>query len=137
MARTPSSDDDIFALRLDRSARTSGRCWTALYGPAPRLPRLPRCAAEGHAKGMEGPRADLKRLDLKRDLEPGLVPTARHGGLCLLHRPLCGTLPRFWKAGLSAGPGRHLRPFHALSETRTGDSDGGYSVLDYRAINPA
>ena len=89
MARTPSaSDDEIFDLRLARSAPDLFPMLEALYGRAPRLSRLSRQAGQGSAQGLEGPPGRPEAPGPAARSGTRLVPAPRHGGLCLLHRPL-------------------------------------------------
>ena len=81
--------------------------------------------------------SDLKLLDLKRDLEPDWFQRADMAGYVFY-------IDRF--AGNLRGVLDHLDYLEDLGITyvhfmpclnpRPGDSDGGYSVMDYRSINP-
>ncbi|MCW2531258.1 MAG: alpha amylase catalytic region [Blastococcus sp.] len=81
--------------------------------------------------------AELRRLDRRREIDPGWFQRTRmQGYVCYVDR-FCGTLAEL--------PGRldylaelgttylHLMP---LLEPRPGENDGGYAVMDYRAVDP-
>ncbi|MCF3973224.1 alpha-amylase [Paracoccus sp. EGI L200073] len=81
--------------------------------------------------------ADLKRLDLARDLEPDWFQRAGMVGYVFYIDRFAGDLPGVHERldyltdlGVSYV---HLMP---CLMPRPGDSDGGYSVMDYRRINP-
>jgi amylosucrase len=80
---------------------------------------------------------ELRRLDRRREIDPGWFQRARvQGYVCYVDR-FCGTLAEL--------PGRldylaelgttylHLMP---LLKPRPGENDGGYAVADYRAVDP-
>src|SRR3954454_21819443 len=81
--------------------------------------------------------AELRTLDRRREIDPGWFQRARmQGYVCYVDR-FCGTLAEL--------PGRldylgelgttylHLMP---LLRPREGENDGGYAVVDYRAVDP-
>ncbi len=132
-----SSDGDIFALRLDRSAADLWPMLETLYGHLPHYPAFHTALLKALRKGWEERPADLKRLDLKRDLEPDWFQRPNMAGYVFY-------IDRF--AGNLRGVLDHLDYMADLGITyvhfmpclmpRPGDSDGGYSVMDYRQINP-
>jgi amylosucrase len=80
---------------------------------------------------------ELRRLDRRREIDPGWFQRARvQGYVCYVDR-FCGTLAEL--------PGRldylaelgttylHLMP---LLRPRPGENDGGYAVADYRSVDP-
>src|SRR3954454_47303 len=80
---------------------------------------------------------ELRRLDRRREIDPGWFQSPRmQGYVCYVDR-FCGTLADL--------PGRldylgelgitylHLMP---LLQPRPGENDGGYAVMDYRAVAP-
>jgi amylosucrase len=139
MATSPSMlEDDLFALRLDRSARDLWPMLDGLYGTHPdyagfkdRLVAALRRAARERAP-------DLRLLDLKRDLEPDWFQRPVMAGYVFYIDRFAGTLQGVLdKLDYLENLGItyvHLMP---CLKPRPGDSDGGYSVMDYRAINPA
>ena len=71
MAKTASiSDDDLFKMRLDRSAGDLWPMLEALYGRHEDFDGFRELLLTVLRKGWLARPADLKRLDLKRDLEP-------------------------------------------------------------------
>ncbi len=71
MAKAPASaQDDIFSLRLDRSGPDLWPMLQALYGHRPDYDAFCAKLLKTLRKAWEARPADLRRLDLKRDLEP-------------------------------------------------------------------
>ena len=135
---TPSADDDIFALRLDRSSRDLWPMLERLYGTHPAYGVFCRDLEKALRKAWAARPADLKRLDLKRDLEPDWFQRPDMAGYVFYIDRFAGTLrgvldklDYLEDLGVSYV---HLMP---CLKPRPGDSDGGYSVMDYRQINPA
>ncbi|PRY48459.1 amylosucrase [Geodermatophilus tzadiensis] len=88
------------------------------------------------AAAADRPRA-LRRLDRRRELDPGWFQRTRlQGYVCYVDR-FCGTLDRL------AGQLDHLAELGTtylhlmpLLRPREGENDGGYAVADYRAVDP-
>ena len=138
MARTPSSDDAIFALRLDRSAPDLWPMLDALYGQHPDYPTFRDSLLQAMRKAWADRAPDLKRLDLKRDLEPDWFQRPDMAGYVFYIDRFAGTLPKVLeKLDYLQDLGITYVHFMPCLKPRPGDSDGGYSVMDYRAINPA
>ncbi|RYI08777.1 MAG: alpha-amylase, partial [Acetobacteraceae bacterium] len=70
MARTPTSGDDLFDLRLARSAPDLFPMLDAIYGGRPDEAAFREKLVKVLRKGWADRPDDLKRLDLQRDLEP-------------------------------------------------------------------
>jgi amylosucrase len=138
MARTLSADDEIFELRLARSAADLFPMLEALYGVRPDYPAFRDKLVKALRKGWADRPADLKRLDLQRDLEPDWFQRAGMAGYVFYIDRFNGTLQGILdKLDYLEDLGItyvHLMP---CLKPRPGDSDGGYSVMDYRQINPA
>ncbi len=139
MARAPSStDDDIFDLRLARSAPDLFPMLEALYGARADYPAFRDRLVKTLRKGWADRPADLRRLDLSRDLEPDWFQRPRLAGYVFYIDRFNGTLQGILdKLDYLEDLGItyvHLMP---CLKPRPGDSDGGYSVMDYRQINPA
>lgn len=138
MAKTISADDHLFDLRLARSARDLFPMLESLYGARPDYPvfrdRLVKALKKGWAERSD----DLKRLDLIRDLEPDWFQRPDMAGYVFYIDRFNGTLQGILdKLNYLEDLGItyvHLMP---CLKPRPGDSDGGYSVMDYRQINPA
>jgi amylosucrase len=81
--------------------------------------------------------AELRRLDRRREIDPGWFQRARvQGYVCYVDR-FCGTLAqlpeRLDYLGELGTTYLHLMP---LLRPRPGENDGGYAVADYRAVDP-
>ncbi|MBU9697744.1 DUF3459 domain-containing protein [Rhodobacteraceae bacterium HSP-20] len=138
MARTPSSDDDILALRLDRSAPDLWPMLDALYGEHPAYPAFRERLLDTMRKAWADRAPDLKRLDLKRDLEPDWFQRPDMAGYVFYIDRFAGNLHNVLeKLDYLQDLGITYVHFMPCLKPRPGDSDGGYSVMDYRAINPA
>jgi amylosucrase len=133
-----SFDRRIFDLRLARSRDDLFGMLERLYGHRPDYPRF-RDALIGRLEAAWAARPEeLKWLDLKRDLEPDWFQRPDMAGYVFYIDRFAGTL---------RGVLDHLDHLVELGITyvhfmpclkpRPGDSDGGYSVMDYGAINPA
>jgi amylosucrase len=131
-------DDRIFALRLERSRHDLFGMLDRLYGHLPGHTAFrEEVVALLQASWARRP-PELKWLDLKRDLEPDWFQRPDMAGYVFY-------VDRF--ASDLRGVLDHLDYLEALGITyvhfmpclkpRPGDSDGGYSVMDYREINPA
>jgi amylosucrase len=138
MARPQNADDDIFDLRLARSAPDLFPMLEALYGARADYPAFRDRLVKALRKGWKDRPADLKRLDLQRDLEPDWFQRPGMAGYVFYIDRFNGTLLGILdKLDYLADLGItyvHLMP---CLKPRPGDSDGGYSVMDYRQINPA
>ncbi len=136
-AKATGVSDEIFGLRLDRSAPDLWPMLDRLYGERPGYAAFREDLLAILRRGWEERPADLRRLDLQRDLEPDWFMRPDRAGYVFY-------IDRF--AGNLKGVLEHLEYLEDLGITyvhlmpclkpRPGDSDGGYSVMDYRAINP-
>src|SRR3954454_18788702 len=80
---------------------------------------------------------ELRRLDRRREIDPAWFQRARmQGYVCYVDR-FCGTLAELpGKLDYLSELGTtylHLMP---LRRPRPGENDGGYAVMDYRAVDP-
>jgi amylosucrase len=139
MAKAASlSDDDIFTLRLDRSAPDLWPMLEALYGQHEGYDLFRQSLLAALRKGWADRPVDLKRLDLRRDLEPDWFQRPDMAGYVFYIDRFAGTLPAVLdKLDYLEDLGITYVHFMPCLKPRPGDSDGGYSVMDYRAINPA
>lgn len=139
MARTPSvADDEIFDLRLARSAPDLWPMLEALYGRHAGYAAFREALLKAMRKAWKDRAPDLKRLDLKRDLEPDWFQRADMAGYVFYIDRFAGTLTKVLeKLDYLEELGITYVHFMPCLKPRPGDSDGGYSVMDYRAINPA
>jgi amylosucrase len=139
MAKAPSNfETRLFALRMERSHDDLFGMLRRLYGGHPDWEAF-RAALTGALRRAWAERPeDMKWLDLRRDLEPDWFQRPEMTGYVFyLDRfagDLKGVLERLdWLTDL----GVTYVHFMPCLKPRPGDSDGGYSVMDYRAINPA
>jgi amylosucrase len=128
------SDQRLFDLRWERSQTDLFGPLRSLYGNQPDFEKrlksilLARCEERS---------AELKDLDLQRDLNPDWFLSETMVGYVFY-------VDRF--AGNFKGVAQHIDYLESLGVTyvhfmpclkpRPGDSDGGYSVMDYGSINP-
>ena len=138
MGKTASiTDDDQFAMRLDRSAGDLWPMLEALYGQHPGFDGFRDTLLTALRKGWAARPTDLKRLDLKRDLEPDWFQRPEMAGYVFYIDRFAGTLKGVLdKLDYLEDLGITYVHFMPCLKPRPGDSDGGYSVMDYRAINP-
>ena len=132
------ADDEIFTLRLNRSGPDLWPMLDHLYGDHPTYGHFQQALLDHLRAGWAARPADLRTLDLQRDLEPDWFQRPdRAGYVFYIDRfagNLRGILDRLDYLEDLGITYVHLMP---CLQPRPGDSDGGYSVMDYRAINPA
>jgi len=131
------TDADLFEMRWARAETDLMTPLMRLYGGVIEAAVLrDRLRALLARKWAERP-ADLRRLDLARDLDPSWFLSQKMAGYVFY-------VDRF--AGSMAGVGAHIPYLTDLGITyahfmpclkpRPGDSDGGYAVMDYGQIDP-
>jgi amylosucrase len=131
---TETRDRLLFELRWQRSVHDLVSSLTRLYGDQPAL--VARLKDQLAARWRERPQA-LKDLDLARDITPDWFLSEQNIGYVFY-------VDRF--AGNFKGALKHLDYLEELGITyvhfmpclkpRPAPNDGGYSVMDYRAIDP-
>lgn len=128
----------IFDMRLTRSAPDLWPLLERLYGHRPDYAAFRIELEDALRAAWKARPADLKRLDLARDLEPDWFQRPGMVGYVFYIDRFAGNLngvhdrlDYLTDLGVSYV---HLMP---CLMPRPGDSDGGYSVMDYRRINPA
>lgn len=131
-------EKDIFDLRLARSASDLWPMLETLYGDHPGYTGLRTALLAEMRKAWKQRPSDLKTLDLERDLEPDWFQRPDMVGYVFYIDRFAGDingihdkLDYLQSLGVTYV---HLMP---CLKPRPGDSDGGYSVMDYRRINPA
>ncbi|MBI1416002.1 MAG: DUF3459 domain-containing protein [Limimaricola sp.] len=136
---TPAGDDAmLFDLRWRRGQRDLTGPLSRIYGHQPGfdtlLPRLRALLARHWAERT----ADLRALDLARDVDPDWFLSQDMAAYVFYIDKFAGTLadlpariPYLQDLGITYA---HMMP---CLKPRPGQSDGGYAVMDYRAINPA
>ncbi len=129
---------DIFDLRMNRSAPDLWPMLEALYGAHPDYGSFCEDLIEEMRKAWKARPSDLKELDLKRDLEPDWFQRPDMVGYVFyidrFAGDLAGVLDKLDYLESLGVTYVHLMP---CLKPRRGDSDGGYSVMDYRQVNPA
>jgi amylosucrase len=132
--KAKTGDDRLFALRWQRSEADLLEPFRLLYGEKPEAEKRLKAMLARHWRERPD---DLKDLDLQRDLVPDWFLSEKMVGYVFYVDRFAGTLK---------GVLDHLDYLESLGVTyvhfmpclkpRPGDSDGGYSVMDYRAIDP-
>jgi amylosucrase len=132
------ADRDIFDLRMARSADDLWGMTDRLYGAHPNYTAFRERLTAAMQSAWAARPADLKRQDLARDLEPDWFQRPGMAGYVFYIDRFAGNLRGILdKLDYLTDLGItyvHLMP---CLKPRPGNSDGGYSVMDYRAINPA
>ena len=131
-------DDRLFDMRLERSRADLFGMLGRLYGARPDYADFTAALTAALEAAWAARPSDLKWQDLKRDLEPDwFLRPGMVGYVFYLDRfngDLEGVLDKLdWLESL----GVSYVHFMPCLKPRPGDSDGGYSVMDYRAINSA
>ena len=137
-SRAAAPADEIFDLRLARSAPDLWPMLEALYGQRDDYAAFRDRLLRVMRKAWDARPDDLRRLDLIRDLEPDWFQRSDRAGYVFYIDRFAGDLkgvldrlPYLEDLGITYV---HLMP---CLKPRPGDSDGGYSVMDYRRVNPA
>jgi amylosucrase len=138
MAKALTAEDELFELRLARSSPDLFPMLEALYGARADYPAFREKLVKALRKGWADRPEDLKRLDLQRDLEPDWFQRPGMAGYVFyidrFNGDLKGVLEKLDYLEDLGITYVHLMP---CLKPRPGDSDGGYSVMDYRQINPS
>ncbi len=129
---------EVFRLRFQRSERDLFAPLEVLYGARPDFAGFCDDLIEALVRMQtERPQA-LCHLDLHRDLEPDWFQRPDMAGYVFYIDRFNGTLRGVLdKASYLEELGITYVHFMPCLKPRPGDSDGGYSVMDYREINPA
>lgn len=128
---------ELFALRFARSERDLFGPLEDLYGAGPGFEDFRRDLIEALAEAQEQRPAALCSLDLKRDLEPDWFQRPDMLGYVFYIDRFNGTLKGVLeKADYLQELGATYIHFMPCLKPRPGDSDGGYSVMDYREVDP-
>ena len=130
-------DHQIFDLRMQRSHLDLWGMLQRLYGQRPDFSSFCNALTKSLARNWAERPADLKLLDLKRDLEPDWFQRPDMAGYVFYVDRFNGNLKGVLeKIDYLQDLGITYIHFMACLKPRSGDSDGGSSVMDYRAINP-
>ncbi|WP_245821360.1 alpha-amylase family protein [Geodermatophilus pulveris] len=130
------AEGDAFLARADLSLYDVHEPVATLYGEDAADELVARALRAALAAAAERPE-ELRRLDRRREIDPAWFQRSRvQGYVCYVDR-FCGTLDRLpGRLDHLAGLGTtylHLMP---LLRPRPGENDGGYAVMDYRAVDP-
>jgi amylosucrase len=131
------AEADAFLTRVQVALADVHEPLAALYGERADVDELFERALRTALAAAEQRPEELRRLDRRREIDPGWFQDTRmQGYVCYVDR-FCGSLAEL--------PGRldylaelgttylHLMP---LLAPRPGENDGGYAVMDYRAVDP-
>jgi len=133
-----SSSMELFEMRAARSADDLWPMLGQLYAGHPDHDRVCAALRDEMASAFRARPADLKRLDLQRDLEPDWFQRPNMVGYAAYADRFAGGIAGVeGKLDYLADLGvRYLHIMPCL-KPRPAPNDGGYSVQDYRRINPA
>ncbi|MEM1100916.1 MAG: alpha-amylase family glycosyl hydrolase [Pseudomonadota bacterium] len=133
-----TDDTTIYDLRRARSEPDLTPMLERLYGAHPDYARFTRALERMMRRAWDARPADLRLLDLKRDLEPDWFQRPGMAGYAFYVDRFCGTFRDVpGKLDYLADLGITYVHFMPCLKPRPGDNDGGYSVMDYGRINPA
>jgi amylosucrase len=127
----------IFDLRNTRSAPDLWPMLDRIYGTHPDYAAMTAALRDAMAQAFKSRSADLKRLDLQRDLEPDWFLRADMVGYAAYADRFAGSISAI-EGRLDYLDSLGVRYLHVMPclKPRKGPNDGGYSVQDYRKINP-
>jgi amylosucrase len=126
--------DRLFELRWNRSEQDLLEPFRLLYGTRPKVETQLKEMLAKHWK--ERP-SDLKDRDLQRDLEPVWFLSEKMVGYVFYVDRFAGTLNTVLDhVDYLKSLGTTYVHFMPCLKPRPGNSDGGYSVMDYRSIDP-
>jgi amylosucrase len=126
--------DRLFELRWNRSEQDLLEPFRLLYGTRPKVETQLKEMLATHWK--ERP-SDLKDRDLQRDLEPVWFLSEKMVGYVFYVDRFAGTLNTVLDhVDYLKSLGTTYVHFMPCLKPRPGNSDGGYSVMDYRSIDP-
>lgn len=136
MTRTAPATE-LFELRQARSAPDLWPMLERLYGGHPDHAAMAGALRDEMARAFKSRPADLKRLDLQRDLEPDWFLRPDMVGYAAYADRFAGSISAI-EGKLDYLDGLGVRYLHVMPclKPRNGPNDGGYSVQDYRRINP-
>ncbi|MBV0911763.1 amylosucrase [Anianabacter salinae] len=133
-----ASDQRLFEMRLARSRDDLFGMLERLYGQRGDYEAFRGKLMTALRKAWEARPEDLKWLDLARDLEPDWFQREGQVGYVFYIDRFAGTLKGVLdRLDYLEDLGVTYVHFMPCLKPRKGDSDGGYSVADYRSINPA
>ncbi len=127
----------LFDLRLERSRDDLFGMVERLYGHRPDYTRFTEELIAALRAAWDARPEHLKWRDMQRDLEPDWFQRPGMNGYVFYIDRFCGTLDKVpEKLDYLEELGITYLHFMPCLKPRPGDNDGGYSVMDYREINP-
>lgn len=137
LPRLTAGEQRIFELRFDRSRADLFTPLDRLYGHLPEYERFTERLGEMLRRNWRERPKDLKDLDLRRDLEPDWFLRETMVGYVFYIDRFAGTLADL-PARLDYLEELGVTYVHLMPclKPRDGANDGGYSVQDYRQIDP-
>jgi amylosucrase len=133
-AGKPEAGERIFELRWTRSEQDLLGPFRAIYGRHPEIEARLKANLLEHWQKRPAP---LKDLDLQRDLIPDWFLSEKMVGYVFYIDRFAGTLLKVLDhIDYLESLGVTYVHFMPCLKPRPGDSDGGYSVMDYRSIDP-
>lgn len=134
---TEQADIDAFTLRFRRSFADLLDPLTATYGARPDFAVFMQALARTLARNWKARPAPLKLRDLERDFEPDWFLRENAVAYVFYIDRFAGKLKGVLdKLDYLEELGVTYVHFMPCLHPRPGDSHGGYSVMDYRAIDP-
>ncbi|SPJ25117.1 alpha-amylase family protein [Palleronia abyssalis] len=131
------TDQSLFDMRWQRAERDLMTSLTRLYGGAMKPTTLRRRVRELLAEKWSARPADLRSLDMARDITPDWFQSQEMAGYVFYVDRFAGDMkgvadriPYLQSLGIKYA---HFMP---CLKPRPGDSDGGYAVMDYGKIDP-
>ena len=138
MAKPRSFNDRMFALRFERSRDDLFGMLERLYGHRPDFAAFSEHLTEVLKEAWDVRPERLKWRDMQRDLEPDWFQRPEVNGYVFYIDRFAGNLTGvIEKLDYLADLGITYVHFMPCLKPRPGDSDGGYSVMDYTEVNPA
>ena len=137
MPKSPDFNARLFDMRLERSRADLFGMLERLYGHRPDYERFTKDLVAS-LRGSWQDRPDrLKWRDMQRDLEPDWFQRPCMNGYVFYIDRFAGTLDKVsQKLDYLENLGITYIHFMPCLKPRPGDSDGGYSVMDYTEVNP-
>jgi amylosucrase len=133
-AKSNDIDNRLFELRWQRSEHDLLAPFRAIYGELPAVEADLKALLLRHWVARP---AALKDLDLQRDLNPDWFLSEKMVGYVFYVDRFSGTLKDVLKhIDYLDSLGTTYVHFMPCLKPRPGNSDGGYSVMDYRSIDP-
>ncbi len=133
----PGINQQIFDMRMQRSSQDLFGMLDHLYGKHPDYGGFTSALRNALKAAWAARPADLKRLDLKRDLEPDWFLRPDMVGYVFYIDRFGGNLEGVLdNVDYLETMGVTYVHFMPCLKPRPGDNDGGYSVMDYDTINP-